>query len=74
MKYKDQIPKTFGKNHSERCYPVSAVISMLEEQAKQLRQDAVIKSACVNCGKPKEEHSKASELCPTRFAHFKQAV
>ena len=29
---------------------------------------------CINCGKPKEEHSKATELCPTRFAHFEQAV
>ena len=41
--------------------------------AKMLLSD-VIKSVCINCGKPKEEHSKATELCPTRFAHFEQAV
>jgi hypothetical protein len=43
-------------------------------QTPALRKTAVIKSACINCGKPKEEHSKATELCPTRFAHFEQAV
>ena len=32
--------------------------------------DDVIKSTCINCGKPKEEHSKVTELCPTMFAHF----
>jgi hypothetical protein len=41
---------------------------------KALRKTDVIKSACINCGKPKEEHSKATELCPTMFAHFEQAV
>jgi hypothetical protein len=40
-KYKDQKPKTFGENHMERCYPVSAVIAMLEEQSQQLRQPPV---------------------------------
>lgn len=45
-KYKDQKAKTFGENHIEKCYPVSAVIAMLEEQAKQLRQPPVIKSVC----------------------------
>jgi hypothetical protein len=41
---------------------------------KALRKTDVIKSACVNCGKPKEEHSSIAQLCPTRFAHFEQAV
>lgn len=43
-------------------------------QKKALRKTDVIKSACVNCGKPKEEHSSIAQLCPTRFAHFEQAV
>jgi hypothetical protein len=41
---------------------------------KALRKTDVIKLACVNCGKSKEEHSKATELCPTMFAQFEQAV
>lgn len=58
-KYKEQKPKTFGENHMERCYPVSAVISMLEEQSKQLRQPLVSGSVadavgrnCQFCGEP----------------------
>ena len=34
----------------------------------------VIKSVCANCGKPIEQHSKATQLCPDRFAHFEQTV
>ena len=45
-----------------------------EKLTKTVRKTDIIKSVCVNCGKPKEEHSKATELCPTRFAHFEQGV
>jgi hypothetical protein len=45
-----------------------------EPQNQPLLIADVSKSACVNCRKSKEEHSKATELCPTRFAHFEQDV
>jgi hypothetical protein len=35
-KYVGQKPKTYGDSFEERCYPASAVIAMLEEQAKEL--------------------------------------
>ncbi len=34
-KYRKQEPKKFGDTHQEKCYPVSAVIEMLEFAQKQ---------------------------------------
>jgi NMD protein affecting ribosome stability and mRNA decay len=45
-----------------------------ETENPALNEGDVIKSVCVNCGKPIELHSKATQLCPDRFAHFEQTV
>lgn len=34
-KYRNQEPKKFGEHHQEKCYPVSAVIEMIEIALKQ---------------------------------------
>lgn len=43
---------------------------------QKYNMEATVKegSVCLNCGKPTEQHSKATQLCPDRFAHFKQAT
>jgi hypothetical protein len=54
-KYKDQSPRYYGVDFIEKCYPVSAVISMLEEQKQALNQHDVSSSLplteVVKCGK-----------------------
>jgi len=42
------------------------------EKLSKLHQPTVSESVCVNCGKPIELHSKATQLCPDRFSHFEQ--
>lgn len=49
-KYKDQKPIKFGENHMEKCYPVSAVIAMLEEQKQVLNKEINTCNECSGSG------------------------
>lgn len=46
----------------------------MQREFKNLNIPVVIKSVCKHCGKPKEEHTKASGMCKDRFAFFEQTV
>lgn len=43
-------------------------------QALQLIQPDVIKSVCLNCDKPIEQHSPYTRMCPDKFSHYEQTV
>jgi hypothetical protein len=71
-KYKDQKKRTYGEDFEERCYPVSAVIAMLEEQAKELKKpvDGIV---VVDKEKLKEIIKFAYDL-PTRCEYVGQPL
>lgn len=54
----------------------SDVIQLLADNyhALQLLQPDVIKSVCLNCGKPIEQHSPYTRMCPDKVSHYEQTV